>query len=76
VQDLQSEVVDLLIAQHPGDIGEIAVQLLHEFLTTGEPIEPKTYVTGATIVTRENIEDPEAAGTSTSPTAPITCCRT
>ena len=61
VQDLQSEVVDLLIAQHPGDIGEIAVQLLHEFLTTGEPIEPKTYVTGATIVTRENIEDPEAA---------------
>ena len=37
VQDLRSEVVDLLIAQHPGDIGEIAVQLLHEFLTTGEP---------------------------------------
>ncbi len=61
VQDLESEVVDLLIAQHPGDIGEIAVQLLHDFLTTGEPIEPKTYVTGATIVTRENIEEPEAA---------------
>src|SRR5215216_2283825 len=32
VQDLRSEVVDLLIAQHPGDIGEIAVQLLHDFL--------------------------------------------
>jgi ribose transport system substrate-binding protein len=61
VQDLRSEVVDLLIAQHPGDIGEIAVQLLHEFLTTGEPLDPKEYVTGATIVTRDNIDDPEVA---------------
>src|SRR3954447_1066419 len=58
VQDLRSEVVDLLIAQHPGDIGEIAVQLLHDFLTTGEPLDPKDYVTGATIVTRDNIDDP------------------
>jgi ABC-type xylose transport system permease subunit len=61
VQDLRSEVVDLLIAQHPGDIGEIAVQLLHDFLTTGEPLDPKDYVTGATIVTRDNIDDPEVA---------------
>jgi ribose transport system substrate-binding protein len=61
VQDLRSEVVDLLIAQHPGDIGEIAVQLLHEFLTTGEPLDPKDYVTGATIVTRDNIEDADVA---------------
>src|SRR5215218_7601022 len=59
VQDLRSEVVDLLIAQHPGDIGEIAVQLLHDFLTTGESLDPKDYVTGATIVTRDNIDDPE-----------------
>ena len=59
VQDLRSEVVDLLIAQHPGDIGEIAVQLLHDFLTTGEPLDPKDYVTGATIVTRDNIDDPD-----------------
>lgn len=61
VQDLRSEVVDLLIAQHPGDIGEIAIQLLHQFLTTGEPLDPKEFVTGATIVTRDNIEDPEVA---------------
>jgi ribose transport system substrate-binding protein len=61
VQDLRSEVVDLLIAQHPGDIGEIAIQLLHDFLTTGEPLDPKDYVTGATIVTRDNIDDPEVA---------------
>jgi ribose transport system substrate-binding protein len=61
VQDLQSEVVDLLIAQHPGEIGEVAVQLLHDFLTTGQAPDPKQYVTGATIVTRDNIEDPEVA---------------
>jgi ribose transport system substrate-binding protein len=61
VQDLRSEVVDVLIAQHPGDIGEIAVQLLHDFLTTGEPLDPREFVTGATIVTRDNIEDPEVA---------------
>jgi ribose transport system substrate-binding protein len=61
VQDLRSEVVDLLIAQHPGDIGEVAVQLLYDFLTTGEPPDPKEYVTGATIVTRDNIDDPEVA---------------
>ncbi|MBA3451420.1 MAG: hypothetical protein H0T18_09440 [Chloroflexia bacterium] len=61
VQDLRSEVVDLLIAQHPGDIGEVAVQLLHDFLTTGTPPEPKELVTGATIVTRDNIDDAEVA---------------
>lgn len=61
VQDLRSEVVDLLIAQHPGDIGEVAVQLLHDFLATGTPPDPKDLVTGATIVTRENVEDPDVA---------------
>ena len=61
VQDLKSEVVDLLIAQHPGDIGEVAVKLLHDFLTTGSPPVPKELVTGATIVTRENVDDPEVA---------------
>jgi ABC-type sugar transport system substrate-binding protein len=53
--------VDLLIAQHPGDIGEVAIQLLHDFLTTGTPPNPKELVTGATIVTRDNIDDPDVA---------------
>jgi ribose transport system substrate-binding protein len=61
VQDLKSEVVDLLIAQHPGDIGEVAIQLLHDFLTTGNPPDPKDLVTGATIVTRDNLEEPDVA---------------
>jgi ribose transport system substrate-binding protein len=61
VQDLRSEVVDLLIAQHPGDIGEVAIQFLHDFLTTGEVPMPNELVTGSNIVTRDNIEDPEIA---------------
>lgn len=61
VQDLKSETVDLLIAQHPGDIGEVAVGLLFDFLSTGTPPVPKNLVTGATIVTRDNIEDPDVA---------------
>ena len=51
----------MLIAQHPGDIGEVAIQLLHDFLTTGDPPDPKELVTGATIVSRDNIDDPDVA---------------
>jgi ribose transport system substrate-binding protein len=61
VEDLRSEVVDILIAQHPGEIGETAVQLIVDYLSTGQAPEPKQVVTGATIVTRDNIEDPEVA---------------
>lgn len=61
VQDLKSEVVDLLVAQHPGDIGEVAVQMLHDFLTSGDTPDPNNLVTGSTIVTRDNIEDPEVS---------------
>jgi ribose transport system substrate-binding protein len=61
VQDLKSGAVDLLIAQHPGDIGEVAVQFLHDFLTTGEVPKPNELVTGATIVTRDNIAEPDVA---------------
>lgn len=60
VQDLKGNVVDMLVAQHPGEIGEIAIQLLHDFLTTGKAIDPKKYVTGTTLVTRENLDSPEA----------------
>ena len=61
VQDLQSGVVDLLIAQHPGDIGEIAVQLIVDYLNSGQPPQQKELVTGATLVTRDTIDQPEVA---------------
>lgn len=59
VQDLRSEVVDILIAQHPGEIGETAVQLIVDYLANGTAPNPAQITTGATIVTRENIDDPE-----------------
>lgn len=62
VQDLRSETVDLLIAQHPGEIGEIAVQLLFDYLESQQEPAEKELVTGASIVTRDNLEDPDIAG--------------
>lgn len=61
VQDLRSEVVDILIAQHPGEIGETAVQMIVDYLSSGTVPEPKQVTTGATIVTLENIDDPDVA---------------
>ncbi len=61
VQDLRSEVVDLLIAQHPGDIGVTAVQLAYDFLSSGQAPTPKAITTGFTTVTRDNIDDPDVA---------------
>jgi len=62
VQDLRSEVVDILIAQHPGEIGEIAVQLIYDYLESGQEPEQQELVTGSSVVTRENIDDPIIAG--------------
>lgn len=61
VQDLREETVDILIAQHPGDIGEAAVQVIVDYLNSGEPPDPKELTTGFTIVTRDTLEDPEVA---------------
>lgn len=61
VQDLRSKTVDILIAQHPGEIGETAVQLIANYLKSGTAPSPKQVTTGATIVTRDNIGDPAVA---------------
>ena len=61
VQDLKTEVVDVLIAQHPYDIGYQGVMMAVEYLSTGTAPAEKTVTTGYTVVTRENVEDPEVA---------------
>jgi len=61
VQDLQQEVVDVLIAQHPYDIGYQAVQMAVAYLDTQTPPAEKVIGTGYTVVTRDNIADPEVA---------------
>jgi ribose transport system substrate-binding protein len=61
VQQLESGTVDALIAQHPYDIGYTAVNLAVDYLETETPPAEKTITTGYSIVTMENIEDPEVA---------------
>jgi ribose transport system substrate-binding protein len=56
VQDLTTEVVDVLIAQHPYDIGYTAVQMAVDYLSTGTAPTEKVVATGYTVVTRDNVE--------------------
>jgi ribose transport system substrate-binding protein len=56
VQDLKSNVVDVLIAQHPYDIGYTAVQMAVDYLNTKEAPAEKVVATGYTVVTRDNVD--------------------
>lgn len=56
VQDLKESVVDVLIAQHPYDIGYIGVQMAVEYLNTETAPTEKVIGTGYTVVTRDNVE--------------------
>ncbi|HEY8447365.1 MAG TPA: ABC transporter substrate-binding protein [Thermomicrobiales bacterium] len=59
VADLRNEIVDVLIAQHPYDIGYTAVQMAVQYLETQQPPSEKVVTTGYSIVTRDNVDDPE-----------------
>jgi ribose transport system substrate-binding protein len=59
VRDLRSKTVDALIAQHPADIGSKGVQMAVDYLKSGNEPSQKQVKTGLTIVTRENIEQPD-----------------
>lgn len=61
VADLQNGVVDALIAQHPYDIGYEAVNLAADYLLDGTVPEETQVTTGYSIVTRDNIDDPDIA---------------
>lgn len=59
VRDLTSNTVDALIAQHPADIGTRAVQMAFDYLESGDEPSRKEVKTGLTIITRENIDQPD-----------------
>jgi ribose transport system substrate-binding protein len=59
VQDLKSSVVDVLIAQHPYDIGYTAVNMAVDYLNTKEVPTEKVVATGYTVVTRDNVDQPD-----------------
>ncbi len=59
VRDLRSNTVDALIAQHPADIGSRGVQMAVDYLKSDKKPSQKQVMTGLTIVTRENLKQPE-----------------
>ncbi|HKG25005.1 MAG TPA: ABC transporter substrate-binding protein [Thermomicrobiales bacterium] len=56
VKDLRDSVVDVLIAQHPYDIGNTGVKMAVDYLNTKEAPEQKVVTTGYTVVTRDNVD--------------------
>ncbi|ABG05520.1 Twin-arginine translocation pathway signal [Rubrobacter xylanophilus DSM 9941] len=59
VEDLRRGNLDVLIAQHPNDIGRRGVQIAVRYLESGEEPENKQITTGFTTVTRDNLDAPE-----------------
>jgi ribose transport system substrate-binding protein len=55
VKDLRDGVVDVLISQHPYDIGNTAVKMAVDYLNTKKAPEQKVVTTGYTVVTRDNV---------------------
>jgi ribose transport system substrate-binding protein len=56
IDQLKSGLVDLAIAQHPSEIGYFGVVAAHAYLN-GQSI-PSTIGTGFTIITKDNMDDP------------------
>ena len=56
VDDLKSGLIDLAVAQHPAEIGYYGVMTAYAVIN-GQSVPPEIG-TGATIMTKENIDDP------------------
>lgn len=59
VEQLKSGLVDMAIAQHPAEIGYYGVMTAHAHLT-GQSVPPMIG-TGFTVITAENVDEPEIA---------------
>lgn len=59
VDQLKSGLIDMAIAQHPAEIGYYGVQTAYAHLT-GQSVPP-TIGTGFTVITADNVEDPDVA---------------
>ncbi len=62
IEDLRNGVVDMVIAQKPGDIGTVAVNYAYMALTGRESAIAKRVPTGYVVITRDNVDTPEAQG--------------
>jgi ribose transport system substrate-binding protein len=59
VEDLRKGNVDVLIAQHPNDIGDTGVRIAVDYLKSDKEPSSKQITTGFTTVTRANLDKPE-----------------
>ncbi|MDQ4064218.1 MAG: ABC transporter substrate-binding protein, partial [Actinomycetota bacterium] len=59
VEDLRRGNVDVLIAQHPNDIGDRGVRIAVDYLKSDKEPSSKQITTGFTTVTRENLDSSE-----------------
>jgi ribose transport system substrate-binding protein len=59
VEDLRKGNVDVLIAQHPNDIGDRGVRIAVDYLKSDKEPSSKQITTGFTTVTRANLDTPE-----------------
>ena len=57
VDDLKSGLIDLAVAQHPAEIGYYGVMTAYAVIN-GQSVPPQIG-TGATIMTKDNIDDPD-----------------
>ena len=62
IEDLRNGVVDLVIAQKPGDIGAVATAYAYLALTGRESASAPRVPTGYVVITRDNVDTPEAPG--------------
>jgi ribose transport system substrate-binding protein len=62
IEDLRNGVVDMVIAQKPGDIGTVAVDYAYLALTGRESAIAPRVPTGYVVITRDNVDTPEAQG--------------
>ncbi len=60
IVDLKNNVVDIVIAQKPADMGSIGVQYAVDALKGNMSAIQKRVPTGYVIITRENVDTPEA----------------
>ncbi len=60
IDDLRNEVIDIVIAQQPALIGATAVQYIVDALDGKTADIPKKLATPFVIITRENVDTPEA----------------
>jgi ribose transport system substrate-binding protein len=59
VEDLRRGNVDVLIAQHPNDIGDRGVRIAVDYLKSNKEPSSKQITTGFTTVTRGNLNEPK-----------------